>query len=154
MDQEKWSSVYKGLWAISCTGRPLASLIIELKNLPRFRMHVQIRYDSLQLTFHGILDFFSYSYQEGFCHCGKKEKCAVARIEGFMRVKKHYPKALKFALVTHGPIAASVNADPKTFRFYSNGVYDDPLCSKYVLVMVGLRDNQEVLGSIAGLIEG
>ena len=47
-----------------------------------------------------------------------------------MKVKKRYPKALKFALVTHGPIAASVNADQKTFRFYSHGVYNDPKCSE------------------------
>ena len=68
--------------------------------------------------------------QEGFCHCGRKDNCTVARIDGFIQVKKHSFKALRFALATHGPIASSINADRKTMRFYSHGIYDDPKCGE------------------------
>ena len=43
-------------------------------------------------------------------------------------MKKNNSDALRLALVTHGPIASSVNSDRKTFRFYSHGIYDDPKC--------------------------
>ena len=43
---------------------------------------------------------------------------------------------MKLALVTHGPIASSVNADTKTFRFYSHGIYDDPKCGKEIVIVV------------------
>ena len=47
-----------------------------------------------------------------------------------LKVKKNNSDALRLALVTHGPIASSVNSDRKTFRFYSHGIYDDPKCGK------------------------
>ena len=47
---------------------------------------------------------------------------------------------MKLALVTHGPIASSVNADTKTFRFYSHGIYDDPKCGKKIIIVVKLRN--------------
>jgi hypothetical protein len=33
---------------------------------------------------------------------------------------------MKVALAKYGPISCSVNADAKTLRFYSKGVYNDP----------------------------
>ncbi|XP_048583026.1 pro-cathepsin H isoform X2 [Nematostella vectensis] len=75
-------------------------------------------------------DYGNYLAQEGFCHCGKTSNCTTHHISGFMRVKKHNPTLLKFALATHGPIASSLNADQKTFRFYSHGIYDDPKCGR------------------------
>ena len=47
-------------------------------------------------------------------------------------MKKNNSDEMKLALVTHGPIASSVNADTKTFRFYSHGIYDDPKCGKKI----------------------
>jgi len=75
-------------------------------------------------------DYGPYLAQEGFCHCGQSDNCTFAHINGFVRVKKNNSDALKVALVTHGPIASSVNSDRKTFRFYSHGIYDDPDCGK------------------------
>ena len=69
-------------------------------------------------------------FQEGFCHCGKSDNCTFAHISGFIKVRKNSSDALRLALVTHGPIASSVNSDRKTFRFYSHGIYDDPKCGK------------------------
>lgn len=37
--------------------------------------------------------------------------------------------ALRNAVAVVGPIAVSINASPKTFQLYSNGVYDDKSCS-------------------------
>ena len=35
-------------------------------------------------------------------------------------------KTMKVALAKYGPISCSINADAKTLRFYSKGVYNDP----------------------------
>lgn len=80
-----------------------------------------------------ITFYYSHTFilfQEGFCHCGESENCTVAHIKGFVRVPKNNSDALKYALVTHGPIASSVNSDRKSFRFYSHGIYDDPECGE------------------------
>lgn len=54
---------------------------------------------------------------------------------------------MRLALVTHGPIASSVNSDRKTFRFYSHGIYDDPKCGKktdHAVLTVGYGVDNDV----------
>uniref|UniRef100_A0A8C3IKG7 Peptidase C1A papain C-terminal domain-containing protein n=1 Tax=Chrysemys picta bellii TaxID=8478 RepID=A0A8C3IKG7_CHRPI len=38
--------------------------------------------------------------------------------------------ALKAALYKHGPVAVNIDASPKTFAFYANGVYYEPACGE------------------------
>lgn len=92
-------------------------------------------------------DYGPYLAQEGFCHCGKSDNCTFAHIKGFIKVKKNNSDALRLALVTHGPIASSVNSDRKTFRFYSHGIYDDPKCGKktdHAVLTVGYGVDNDV----------
>ncbi|XP_029202306.2 KDEL-tailed cysteine endopeptidase CEP1-like [Acropora millepora] len=92
-------------------------------------------------------DYGPYLAQEGFCHCGESENCTVAHIKGFVRVPKNNSEALKYALVTHGPIASSVNSDRKSFRFYSHGIYDDPECGKktnHAILTVGYGTHKNI----------
>ena len=71
-------------------------------------------------------------HQEGFCHCSKKENCTMLQIESFGDIEKNNSTALKIALATYGPVSVEVNTDPKTFKFYKDGVYDDTSCGKYI----------------------
>jgi len=46
-------------------------------------------------------------------------------------VKRYNKEAVKKALAYHGPATISINANPKTLKFYSHGVLDDISCSEY-----------------------
>jgi hypothetical protein len=41
-------------------------------------------------------------------------------------------EALKIAVATYGPIAAAVDASQESFLYYSDGVYYDPGCTKWL----------------------
>lgn len=40
-------------------------------------------------------------------------------------------KWLKDALFNFGPVVVAINASPKSFRFYSKGIYYDQECGVY-----------------------
>ncbi|NWT04228.1 CYSP2 proteinase, partial [Mionectes macconnelli] len=64
--------------------------------------------------------------QNGYCHCNQSE--LVAPLTGYARVAPGSAEALKAALVKHGPVAVNIDASHKSFAFYANGVYEEPLC--------------------------
>lgn len=66
--------------------------------------------------------------QEGYCKT--KSLKTGAKIHSYRRVKRYNREALKKALAYHGPTTISINANPKTLKFYSHGVLDDITCSK------------------------
>ncbi|XP_028397683.1 counting factor associated protein D-like [Dendronephthya gigantea] len=91
-----------------------------------------------------------YLGQEAYCHCGQDENCTVIdNAKDFYRVRPNTVKTLKLALAKYGPISCSINADAKTLRFYSKGVYNDPENSKkrnnhaVVCIGYGIEDNKE-----------
>lgn len=51
-----------------------------------------------------------------------------------MNVTAYDEEALKIALVNEGPISIAIYASLKTFSFYSNGVYYDKECRKYLFL--------------------
>lgn len=51
-----------------------------------------------------------------------------------MNVTAYDEEALKIALVNEGPISIAIYASLKTFSFYSNGVYYDKECRKYLVL--------------------
>nr|QOV03073.1 cathepsin L2 [Dysdercus peruvianus] len=71
-------------------------------------------------------DYGGYLGQDGFCHVDKVP--LVAKITGYVNVTTGDESALKLAIFKHGPISVAIDASPKTFSFYSNGVYYDPKC--------------------------
>lgn len=76
-----------------------------------------------------VLTLSLISLQEGYC---KTEGLKMgARIHSYRRVKRYNKEAVKKALAYHGPATISINANPKTLKFYSHGVLDDITCSEY-----------------------
>ena len=73
-------------------------------------------------------DGLMFVLQEGYCKT--KSLKTGARIHSYRRVKRYNREALKKALAYHGPTTISINANPKTLKFYSHGVLDDISCSK------------------------
>ncbi|NXM09488.1 CYSP1 proteinase, partial [Tyrannus savana] len=64
--------------------------------------------------------------RNGYCHCNQSQ--LVAPLAGYARVAPGSAEALKAALVKHGPVAVNIDASHKSFAFYANGVYEEPLC--------------------------
>lgn len=55
-----------------------------------------------------------------------------ATVTGFVKVSRS-EYSLQVATVVVGPISVAIDASQSSFRFYSHGVYDDPLCSNQTL---------------------
>ena len=46
-----------------------------------------------------------------------------------MNISKGNATELKQAIAQYGPVSVLINTQPKSFKFYSSGVYYDPECS-------------------------
>ncbi|KAL7732364.1 hypothetical protein ACLKA6_004347 [Drosophila palustris] len=75
-------------------------------------------------------EYGPYLGQDGYCHISNTT--LVAPITGFVNVTANDPDAFKLALLKHGPISVAIDASPKTFSFYSHGVYYEPECKNDV----------------------
>lgn len=79
-----------------------------------------------------------YRGQEGYC---KTEGLKIgAKIHSYRRVKRYNKEAVKKALAYHGPATISINANPKTLKFYSHGVLDDVTCNNktdHAVLLIG-----------------
>uniref|UniRef100_A0A8C3PDY4 Peptidase C1A papain C-terminal domain-containing protein n=1 Tax=Chrysemys picta bellii TaxID=8478 RepID=A0A8C3PDY4_CHRPI len=67
-----------------------------------------------------------FPLQNGYCHYNQSE--LIAKVAGYINVDSGNITALKAALYKHGPVAVNIDASPKTFAFYANGVYYEPAC--------------------------
>ncbi|XP_068142438.1 digestive cysteine proteinase 1 [Drosophila tropicalis] len=75
-------------------------------------------------------EYGPYLGQDGYCHVSNAT--LVAPITGFVNVTSNDPNAFKLALLKHGPLSVAIDASPKTFSFYSHGVYYEPECKNDV----------------------
>ncbi|EDW41429.1 digestive cysteine proteinase 1 [Drosophila sechellia] len=75
-------------------------------------------------------EYGPYLGQDGYCHVNNVT--LVAPIKGFVNVTSNDPNAFKLALLKHGPLSVAIDASPKTFSFYSHGVYYEPTCKNDV----------------------
>ncbi|XP_043647752.1 digestive cysteine proteinase 1 [Drosophila teissieri] len=75
-------------------------------------------------------EYGPYLGQDGYCHVNNVT--LVAPITGFVNVTSNDPNAFKLALLKHGPLSVAIDASPKTFSFYSHGVYYEPTCKNDV----------------------
>lgn len=46
-----------------------------------------------------------------------------------MNISKQNSTELKQAISQYGPVSVLINTKPKSFKFYSSGIYYDPECS-------------------------
>lgn len=56
----------------------------------------------------------------------------TAQIQSYTNVTSGDAEALKLALFKRGPVAVSIDASHRSFVFYSNGVYYEPACGKFI----------------------
>ncbi|XP_016974481.1 digestive cysteine proteinase 1 [Drosophila rhopaloa] len=75
-------------------------------------------------------EYGPYLGQDGYCHINNVT--LVAPIKGFVNVTSNDPNAFKLALLKHGPLSVAIDASPRTFSFYSHGVYYEPSCKNDV----------------------
>jgi C1A family cysteine protease len=71
-------------------------------------------------------EYGPYLGQDSYCHV--QNTTLVAKITGWVNVTSNDQNALKIALLKHGPISVAIDASPRTFTFYSNGIYYDDKC--------------------------
>jgi len=72
-------------------------------------------------------DYGGYMGQDGKCHDTSVRK--AVQLDGFYNVTAYDAEALRLAIFENGPVTVAINANPKAFTFYSNGVFSDPSCS-------------------------
>ena len=68
-----------------------------------------------------------------------------------MKVKSGDEQALKVAVGTVGPISVATDALCKSYKFYTNGVYEEPCCSFSSPYHAGLLVVLPKMGRITGL---
>lgn len=84
--------------------------------------------------------------QEAYCHCGQTENCTIIDdAKHFYRIKPNTVKTMKVGLAKYGPISCSINADAKTLRFYSKGMYNDPDYSSKEIININFEQKQFTL---------
>ncbi|XP_033342085.2 cathepsin L4 isoform X1 [Megalopta genalis] len=97
----------------------------------------------------GLMDRAEYPYEgrQGPCHF--QEAASVVNITSWAVLPARDEQALEAAVATIGPIAASINASPKTFQLYHQGVYDDETCSSdkvnHAVLIVGYTPTEWIL---------
>ncbi|XP_053625549.1 digestive cysteine proteinase 1-like isoform X2 [Plodia interpunctella] len=67
-----------------------------------------------------------YLAMEGICNIKNAEK--IRKISNFVKIPKDKTK-IQNALRKNGPLAIALNGNPKTFIFYSKGIYDNEKCA-------------------------
>ena len=67
-----------------------------------------------------------YLGQDGKCHDHAVPK--TVQLAGWVNVTAYDASALQAAIFENGPVTVAINANPRTFTFYSHGVYSDPDC--------------------------
>lgn len=90
---------------------------------------------------------YPYEQKKGECRADGAAKTSV-KVYGHVELEGD-ENVLKAAVNEFGPIIVFINASPKTFHFYSEGVYNDPQCSNAVnhallVVGYGYDENLEI----------
>lgn len=85
--------------------------------------------------------------QQGICLMNPE--LTVVNITNWAILPARDEDSIKLAVATVGPIAISINASPKTFQLYSNGIYDDSDCSSstvnHAMLVIGYTPDYWIL---------
>ncbi|XP_012346399.1 cathepsin L1 isoform X1 [Apis florea] len=91
--------------------------------------------------------YYPYKAKQGPCRFN--EDLSVVNITSWAVLPARDEKVLEAAVATIGPIAASINASPKTFQLYHKGIYDDEVCSSdmvnHAMLIVGYTPTEWIL---------
>ncbi|XP_036229944.2 cathepsin K isoform X1 [Bactrocera oleae] len=93
--------------------------------------------------------------EQDYKYVSKKDKCqfaaelAVVNVTSWAVLPTKDEKAIKTAVAHIGPIPISINASPRTFQLYSDGVYDDDSCTSdtvnHAMLVVGYTKHYWIL---------
>lgn len=82
----------------------------------------------------------SYPYEARRGKCRFKKKNVGATVTGYHKLEKNNEKLLEWVLAVVGPISVFINPHHMHFKFYKDGILDDPECipySSHVVLLVG-----------------
>ncbi|XP_017120733.1 procathepsin L [Drosophila elegans] len=106
----------------------------------------------------GIMRAADYAY------VGKKGRCqfvsdlSVVNVTSWAILPVHDEQAIQAAVTHIGPVAISINATPKTFQLYSDGIYDDVQCSSasvnHAMLIIGFGKDYWILKNWWGELWG
>ncbi|KAH8410590.1 hypothetical protein KR009_005703 [Drosophila setifemur] len=101
---------------------------------------------------------------EDYKYVSKKGKCqfvhdlSVVNVTSWAILPVHDEQAIQAAVTHIGPVAISINATPKTFQLYSDGIYDDPSCSStsvnHAMLVIGFGKDYWILKNWWGELWG
>lgn len=85
--------------------------------------------------------FYPYTAKEDICRF--RSNFIGAKIKGFDYIDNE--EQLESAIFKYGAVSCGMDASQETFRFYSEGIYDDPKCNKkfinHAINVVGYTEN-------------
>ncbi|XP_037950379.1 procathepsin L [Teleopsis dalmanni] len=97
----------------------------------------------------GIMRGKDYKYVSKKGKCQFVPELAIVNVTSWAILPSKDESAIMAAVAHIGPVAVSINATPKTFQLYSDGVYDDENCSSdmvnHAMLVVGYKKDYWIL---------
>ncbi|XP_034477523.1 cathepsin L1 [Drosophila innubila] len=97
----------------------------------------------------GLMRALDYRYASKKGNCQFVKELAVVNVTSWAILPPNDENAIQAAVAHIGPIAVSINATPKTFQLYSDGVYDDISCSSasvnHAMLVIGFDKDYWIL---------
>ncbi|XP_065370752.1 procathepsin L [Calliphora vicina] len=119
---------------------------------------------SLRNTLKYLQDTGGLMRSKDYKYVSKKGKCqfvaelAVVNVTSWAILPAKDEKSIEAAVAHIGPVAVSINATPKTFQLYSDGVYDDDSCAStsvnHAMMVIGYTKDYWILKNWWGELWG
>ncbi|XP_017466464.1 PREDICTED: cathepsin L1 [Rhagoletis zephyria] len=97
----------------------------------------------------GIMREQDYRYVSKKGVCQFAPELAVVNVTSWAILPAKDEKAIEAAVAHIGPVPVSINATPRTFQLYSDGIYDDDSCSSdtvnHAMLVVGYTKDYWIL---------
>ncbi|GIX68064.1 cathepsin S [Caerostris extrusa] len=150
-------------WAFAATGSLEGQYILKKKNsvslseqhlidCPRHEDATGCKGGSMTAAYEHIKENGGIDNDARYPYKAKEGECLYERSEAtcsdFVLIPEGDENALKQAVATIGPVSTAVDANHNSFRFYKEGIYDEPLCSQAVthgvlIVGYGTENNKD-----------
>ncbi|XP_023168547.1 cathepsin L1 [Drosophila hydei] len=97
----------------------------------------------------GLMRSVDYKYASKKGACQFVSELAVVNVTSWAILPANDEKAIQAAVAHIGPVAVSINATPKTFQLYSDGIYDDVTCTSssvnHAMLLIGYEKDYWIL---------
>ncbi|KAH8246757.1 hypothetical protein KR038_007654 [Drosophila bunnanda] len=106
----------------------------------------------------GIMRAEDYKYYSKKGKCQFVRDLSVVNVTSWAILPTRDEQAIQAAVTHIGPVAISINATPKTFQLYSDGIYDDAACSSssvnHAMLVIGFGKDYWILKNWWGELWG